>query len=172
MYGLFYGSIGSPNIRTQPYTAENVWDHLQDNASEFINSIRGTQIWGKRLAISSHYARAAVLFPDFDRDVKAHILSQIESPRWYLRITQSKTVDPSVDNWRVADFFDGSSLRISTSFAKSFSPGGRPLIAFQNMPAHTRSLAIEIAQRHSRRNPVVRVEEVDATPEDKPSSDR
>lgn len=172
MYGLFYGTIGSPNIRTQPYTGHTVWDDLQDNASEFVNSIRGTQIWGKRLAISSHYARAANLFPNFDHDVKAHILSQIESPQWHRRISQAKKVDPSVDNWRVADFFDGTSLRGSTSFAQSFSRGGVPMIDFQKMPAHTRSLALEIVRRYKRRNPVVRIEELNTSPEDKPSPDQ
>lgn len=172
MYGLFYGTIGSPNIRTAPYRAGSVWANLKDNAAEFINSIRGTQVWGRRLAISQHYARAANLFPDFDRDVKVHILSQIESPQWHKRIKLASRVDPSVDNWRVADFFDGRPGRISTSFAKSFSPGGQALVAYQTMPAYTRELALKIARRNSRRDPIVRVEELEAASEDEPGPER
>ena len=165
MYGLFYGNIGSPNIRSRPYSADTVWLDLQDNASEFINSIRGTQIWGPRLAISEHYKRAAVLFPDFDRDVKAHILSLIENRRWHRNISKAKTVSATVDNWRVADFYDGSPLRASRTFAKSFSPTGRFLTEFQNAPIHTRNLLVEIQQRNKRRNPQVRIEEI-APPRD------
>lgn len=161
MYGLFYGAIGSPNIRTRPYNAETVWKDLQENASEFVNSIRGIQTWGNRLAISRHYARAAILFPHFDRDVKAHLLSLIERPYWHRKITEANTIDPSVDNWRVADFFDGRPHAVSTSFAKSYSAGGNALVALQNMPLYTQRLAMNIARRNSRRTPTVRIEELE-----------
>jgi len=75
MYGFYQGIIGGPNIRTEAYDGARVYKQLDDNAEEFVNSNRGTYYEKRgRLRVSSLYKRNEVLFPNFNADLKSHLL--------------------------------------------------------------------------------------------------
>ena len=79
IYGLYQGIIGGPNIRKRAYTADNVYDALESNANEFINSNRGTYSdKNKVFRVSSLYERNKIYFPDFKQDVSAHINNYLD----------------------------------------------------------------------------------------------
>jgi hypothetical protein len=118
MYGLYQGIIGGPNIRKSAYTGANVWRNLANNAEEFVNSNRGTYPDnGSTFKVSSLYERNEVYFPNFDTDLKEHLLAYLEPPEKYELESASK-LDPDIDDWSVTDLF-GSHTRIGGSFADS-----------------------------------------------------
>jgi hypothetical protein len=116
MYGLFQGNIGSPNIRKRAYTGENVQRYLQDNAEEFVNSNRGTSIYKDSvMKVSSLYERNRQYFPDFDRDLKQHLLAYMENPERRSLLT-AETFKPDINDWTIADVY-GTAREIGGSFA-------------------------------------------------------
>ena len=118
MYGLYQGIIGGPNIRKSAYTGTNVYGALKDNAIEFINSNRGT--YGKyegRFRVSSLYKRNSEYFPNFEPDLKNHLLSFLQgSERSKLEL--ATTIKPDINDWNITDL-SGSQGRIGGSFADS-----------------------------------------------------
>jgi hypothetical protein len=106
IYGLYMGYIGSPNIKNSAYKGALVWDQLEDNAEEFINSIRGTQLWGKRLRISGYYKLGLNFFPDFDRDIRRHLAKygKRKVQRW---LNKNPSITMSVYNWDITDLYNG-----------------------------------------------------------------
>ena len=74
IYGFWRGDIGGPSIQREAFTGENVSRLLDRSASDFVNSLRGTQAQGKELQISTLYEEVApFFFPDFENDVRAHM---------------------------------------------------------------------------------------------------
>lgn len=115
MYGLWQGVVGGPNIRKRAYTAENVYRYLEANAEEFINSNRGTYTRDGDFEVSTMYERNRHYFPDFDADLKRHLMSYIEGPeRGDLRLTER--LNPAVEDWTVADVY-GTYSEIGGSFS-------------------------------------------------------
>ncbi len=78
IYGFFHGSVGGPSIQTQAYTEDNVVEMLEDNAIEFVNSLRGVRKFGNKVYVSRFYREAEVLFPDWQKDLKTHLLNYAE----------------------------------------------------------------------------------------------
>ena len=75
IYGLYQGYIGSPNINKKAFSGKNVYKLLKNNATDFVNSNRGTKIDSlNSLEVSSYYARNADYFPNFSNDLKLHLL--------------------------------------------------------------------------------------------------
>ncbi|MDC8832479.1 DUF547 domain-containing protein [Alteromonas gilva] len=106
IYGLYQGYKGSPNIRKKAYTGKNVFKNLQDNAQEFINSNRGTQFNGSSdtVRVSKYYQRNAMFFPNFEEDLKSHLLVYAD-PYTKSNISQDDTVVANVRNYRIADIY-------------------------------------------------------------------
>lgn len=74
IYGFWRGDIGGPSIQREAFTGENVSRLLDRSASDFVNSLRGTQAQGSELQISTLYKEVApFFFPDFENDVRAHM---------------------------------------------------------------------------------------------------
>lgn len=117
MYGLFQGAIGGPNIRKRAYTGENVRRYLQDNAEEFVNSNRGTYSRNRDFEVSTLYERNSRYFPNFDQDLKQHLLQYIEGPE-RTDLQAADELDPDIDDWNIADVY-GSYQEIGGSFADS-----------------------------------------------------
>lgn len=118
MYGLYQGIIGGPNIRKRAYTGENVHRYLADNAVEFINSNRGTDV--KRsdtFYVSSLYERNAEFFPDFEADLTAHLMEHIKG---YEReaLKNATKIKPDIDDWNITDLY-GTHRDVGASFATS-----------------------------------------------------
>lgn len=114
LYGLYQGVIGGPNIRKRAYTADNVRRYLQENAEEFINSNRGTDAQYGDFEVSSMYERNAQYFPNFDVDLKNHLMRFIEGPE-RSALQAANTLDPDIDDWTITDVY-GSYRQIGGSF--------------------------------------------------------
>lgn len=117
MYGLFQGVIGGPNIRKRAYTAENVYRYLEDNAREFVNSNRGTYTRNGDFEVSTLYERNRHYFPDFDSDLKKHLMRFIEG-RERNDLQAANRLDADIDDWTIADVY-GTYKEIGGSFATS-----------------------------------------------------
>jgi len=115
MYGLFQGVIGGPNIRTTAYDGVNVINQLKHNAREFINSNRGTFKSKKdKMRVSSFYDRNRQFFPDFDRDLKKHLLYYMHS-KYASHLENSDIMLADIKNMGIADIAGG--IRNSSSSA-------------------------------------------------------
>ena len=74
IYGFWRGEIGGPSLQREAFNAENVGRLLVRGAADFVNSLRGTQELGGRLQVSELYKEATpFFFPDFERDLRAHL---------------------------------------------------------------------------------------------------
>ncbi|MFC4348812.1 DUF547 domain-containing protein [Kordiimonas lipolytica] len=113
LYGFYQGTIGGPNLRREAYTAQNVWANLEDNAREFVNSLRGIQLWDEGARVSTLYANYASLFPDFDRNLKAHLMRYTDV-RMTSLIANLSTFEPDISDWYIADLYNGH-LGLTTS---------------------------------------------------------
>jgi len=105
MYGLHQGMIGSPRINKTAYLGKNVYELLKENAAEFINSNRGVKTdSGNTLEVSSYYANNEDYFPDFNNNLKTHLL-QYANTETSEAINQADTIEPNINNWNIADLF-------------------------------------------------------------------
>jgi hypothetical protein len=127
IYGLHQGYIGSPNIRKRAYTAENVTRALQHNATDFVNSNRGTFMAGKRgYRVSGFYQRSAAFFPNFDQDLKQHLLGHIRDDD-RADLEQAPELKANIDDWSVTDIYGttrnygGAAATNSAALLDSFS---------------------------------------------------
>lgn len=104
-YGLYQGNIGGPNITKNAYSGSNVFKELKKNAERFVNSnIGASSGWGNSLNVSSYYSRNAEYFPNFDEDLKYHLL-QFADKKTKAIISKSSTINPSINNWAIADLY-------------------------------------------------------------------
>lgn len=120
IYGFYMGAVGTPNIRTDAYRPDAVFDQLRENAKDFVNSMRGTQIWrADELQVSEYYLRMQRLFPNFEQDVYRHI-RHYSNQDFKRRMEVTSYVTPDIQDWNIADLYNG----------RPFSdPGGRYPIA-------------------------------------------
>jgi hypothetical protein len=117
LYGLYQGVIGGPNIRKRAYTGENVWKQLEHNATEFVNSNRGTQAGDKAFEVSGFYRQNEWYFADFEADLRAHLLSWLEGPERGA-LQSADRIKADINDWTVTDLY-GSYDRLGGSFADS-----------------------------------------------------
>jgi hypothetical protein len=69
IYGFFLGDIGSPSLQGQAFNAGNTEALLQQNANEFVNSLRSFS----RGRVSKIYKDAErFYFPNFEKDLREH----------------------------------------------------------------------------------------------------
>lgn len=109
LYGLYQGYIGSPGIRKHAYTGKNVYRTITNNASEFINSNRGTygEVNAENFRVSSFYQRSRAYFPDFEKDLKAHLLEHI-SGNEREALETANVIETDISNWNITDVYGTS----------------------------------------------------------------
>jgi len=129
LYGFYLGAVGGPNIRDEAYTAEKLTRQLTDNAREFANSLRGIRFWNDGARVSPHYKLGARYFPDFDKDIKAH-LRQFMSDSLRGKLSDVKKVSFQQFDWGIADLKNGQSYNGSSHYT---NPGA--LTHFIESPA-------------------------------------
>jgi len=79
IYGFFKGDIGSPSLQKWAYTGEYVWTQLNQNAEDFVNSLRGFNLGSKTRNVSAIYEEAApYYFQNWEVDLKAHLLKHAD----------------------------------------------------------------------------------------------
>ncbi len=111
MYGLFQGVVGSPNLRIEAYKGDRVIGQLKNNASEFINSSRGTKSRDDRVfRVSYFYGVNRELFPNFDTDLKYHLLGYIKGD-YERKVRISSRMKPDISAWYISDLHEGNSSR-------------------------------------------------------------
>ena len=116
MYGLYQGIIGGPNIRKIAYSGADVNRALENNAYEFVNSNRGTYTRDeKTFRVSSLYERNRAYFPQFDSDLREHLLTYLEGKE-LTALPKASRLKPDIDDWSVTDL-GGTHRRIGGSFA-------------------------------------------------------
>jgi Protein of unknown function, DUF547 len=103
MYGFFLGDIGSPSMQGQAYNANNIQVLLQQNANEFVNSLRSFSRGG----ISKIYKDAErFYFPNFEKDLRDHFQLYM----WdevYEELSKSKNLSVNSYDYDVADMEGG-----------------------------------------------------------------
>ena len=106
IYGFYQGIIAGPNILNRAFTGETVWDELDRNATNFVNSNRGTYADTKKkiFRVSSLYERDKAYFPNFDEDLNRHILQHLEGSLRY-DLENAKRVRTNISNWKIADVY-------------------------------------------------------------------
>ncbi len=118
LYGLYQGIIGGPNIRKNAYTGYNVQRNLANNAAEFINSNRGTYAKSETtFRASSLYDRNRDFFPNFQSDLKKHLLVYLVGSE-KRELEAAKTIKPDISDWTITDLF-GTYPQIGGSFSDS-----------------------------------------------------
>lgn len=116
IYGFYMGAVGTPNILNTAFTAAEVYDQLRENAVDFVNSVRGTEVWRRsELRVSTYYKRNAVLFTDFEKDVQAHIRRYAKS-RLLSRMTSIDSMTVTLENWYIADLYNGNLGQVAGSY--------------------------------------------------------
>ncbi|WPZ03933.1 DUF547 domain-containing protein [Blastomonas marina] len=107
IYGFFRGDIGSPSIAKNPYTGDNVAVQLAENATEFVNALRGVDRSGDTMKVSRIYAEAQpFFFPDFDTDLRAHLGQYAEEDVTAILAATSRT-EASIYETDIADLSKG-----------------------------------------------------------------
>ncbi|UTW55197.1 DUF547 domain-containing protein [Kordiimonas sp. SCSIO 12610] len=106
MYGFFYGIVGGPNIRRDAYTGDTVWEKLDENTVEFVNSLRGTQVWNNKLKVSYFYEINKALFENYEQDLLNH-LYQYAKPILARKIGAINSFKANITDWHIADLYNG-----------------------------------------------------------------
>ena len=118
IYGLYQGIIGGPNIRKTAYVGNDVWRALKDNATEFVNSNRGTYAkYAGEFRTSSLYERNSEYFPDFEADLTEHLSTYLQGSMRD-KLASAKKIKTNIDDWSVNDL-TGNRQRVGGSFATS-----------------------------------------------------
>ena len=107
MYGFWRGEIGGPSLQKEAFNADNVARLLVRGASDFVNSLRGTQEQSGILQVSEHYREAApFFFSDFEKDLRAH-LTRFADEKTTALLTSTRGADPVVAERDIADLEGG-----------------------------------------------------------------
>lgn len=115
MYGFFQGVIGGPNIRKVAYNGSQVFQQLADNAADFINSNRGIRGGDqKEIRVSSLYNKNRLLFPDFNRDLKAHLLNYVNA-NYKNKVANASAFEANLKDMRIADILGGGDRKFGGS---------------------------------------------------------
>ncbi|MBT8072416.1 MAG: DUF547 domain-containing protein [Xanthomonadales bacterium] len=115
IYGLYQGIIGGPNIRKTAYTGKYVYGDLIENAMEFINSNRGTEGKNSKVfRVSAYYQRNSAFFPDFQQDLREHLLTYLEGEELN-ELKTARTLKADISDWSVTDLY-GNNRNLAGSF--------------------------------------------------------
>lgn len=72
-YGFFRGVVAGPNVQTTAYTPRNLWPHLQQNANEFVNSLRGVAKGRNAILVSPLYREMQAALNMNDERLRTHL---------------------------------------------------------------------------------------------------
>jgi len=75
IYGFFRGEVGGPMLQSYAFTGDNVKQMLNENADDFVNSLRGFNLGSRTRNVSFLYEESApFFFPNFETDLARHLL--------------------------------------------------------------------------------------------------
>jgi hypothetical protein len=183
IYGLYQGVIGGPNIRKNAYTGKHVYNDLIENALDFVNSNRGTESDNSRVfRVSEYYQRSAEYFPDFDKDLTAHLLTYLEGDERD-ELQKATHIKPDIEDWTITDLY-GTTRNLGGSLATNAAALDGAVVG--NNSANTASRYTnarytpemiqhlnELAQKHAaQRSGTVTVEEMGQAPDEASPTDQ
>ena len=121
-YGFFHGVVGSPRLDLDAFNAENITLQLNNNAGEYINSLRGVREGNDVTRVSRLYSDATPLFKDLESDLRPHLqkfaddeTSEILAKQLPIKLDQFEE--------RVADLSGGDTSIATSSFTPSTGVG-------------------------------------------------
>lgn len=168
VYGFYNGTIGGPNIRNEAFTGASVWEDLEDNAKDFVNSLRGLQFRKSTAKVSILYKENKEVFPNFEENLLAH-LSNYADPKVLSRLAGITRVKPTVYDWQIADLYNGvliNGTAVNDNPAALISAGrlGNWLqeksgSQIASLPLHAQNFVRGLAVRNKRRQGSVSIEE-------------
>ena len=107
IYGFWRGEIGGPSLQKEAFNADNVARLLERGAVDLVNSLRGTQEVNDKLQVSVLYAETAqFFFPDFERDLRAHLARYADEQTTAL-LAKTTGAHPGVAEHDIADLAGG-----------------------------------------------------------------
>ncbi|MFZ1743762.1 MAG: DUF547 domain-containing protein [Pontixanthobacter sp.] len=107
MFAFFRGEIGGPSIQGEAFDSRSTSGLLEKSASEFINSLRGTQKSGSVLHVSEIFEEARpYFFPDWPNDLKAFLLKFSDAEVTKI-VTETDTVEADIYEADIADLAKG-----------------------------------------------------------------
>jgi hypothetical protein len=107
IYGFWRGEIGGPSLQKEAFNADNVARLLARGAGDFVNSLRGSQEQGGTLQVAELYREAApFFFPDFEKDVRAH-LARYADEKTSALLAGTRGADPVIAEHDIADIEGG-----------------------------------------------------------------
>jgi hypothetical protein len=139
MYGFFNGSVGGPELRRNAFNGTRIWDQLDVNGREFVNSLRGVEVARSELRVSHLYEEASRFFPDFDSDLRAH-LRTFATEETLQQIVIDRSVRASIEDWHIADMINGSRRCVGAAGAStmySAAPEGAWLSGNRSSSSHS-----------------------------------
>ncbi|WP_262693802.1 DUF547 domain-containing protein [Kordiimonas aquimaris] len=162
IYGFYMGAIGTPNIINTAFTAAEVMSQLKRNAIDFVNSVRGTEIWRRNeLRVSTYYTRMGKAFPNFETDLLTHVRAHAKQS-FLLRLSEIEEIKPQIENWYIADIYNGNLNRPAGSYPVT-SLNNLGLVTTSDLPDHVIELLSYRKEKLARqqRNEEVAVEELE-----------
>lgn len=171
IYGFYFGAVGTPNIQQAAFAGDTVYDQLRQNARNFVNSVRGTQIWDKdELSVATYYERMGAVFPDFDRDVLRHV-EEYARPAFARRLVGISSVDPEIDDWNIADLYNGRLTEAGGIYAKTTQDAEGNFISNRKLPLHVVHALKGRANNFKRFKGTVEIEELGEADEESKGGD-
>ncbi|WP_262696496.1 DUF547 domain-containing protein [Kordiimonas aquimaris] len=155
IYGFYMGAIGTPNVRNEAYQGRKVYRQLEDNAIDFVNSLRGTRYWNKsKLRISTYYLRMKSMFPNFRQSVLAHI-NKYARGKLKDKLFLLHEVDANIYDWHIADLINGRFSSPGGMYARSTQDAaGNYVNPGLRLPQHAQHILRERAKKLSRKGSV------------------
>lgn len=148
-YGFYYGVVGGPNIRTSAFRAKDVWTKLEDNATDFVNSLRGVRrVIGGEAQISELYAMYPALFGG-EQSLLDH-LSLYAEDTLLLDMRTATSVKAKISDWYVADLVNGKTSVSASQLLVQTRDGQVRDSAQRSIPEHARVLLRDIQAKNRR----------------------
>ena len=139
MYGFFLGTLGGPSLIPRAYSADFVHNYLNRNASEFVNSLRGTKNFYSTLYVSSlYFSHQEIFFPDWPTDFVDHLKTYARSPvsRYLQNVKQVNPLSYAPELAAIYSSSDNTAVLAAIPFANQVSreATGQTVIAGANDP--------------------------------------
>ncbi len=123
IYGFWRGEIGGPALQRGAFNGQNVGGLLDLAATDFVNSLRGTEKRGDTLHVSLLYQEAApFFFPDFEAELRDHLAAFAEDEVRDI-LARTTRIETSISEPVIADLAGGSR---GANYLAGSSTGSRP----------------------------------------------
>ncbi len=159
IYGFYMGAVGTPNIRTSAYNSAIIYDQLRENAVDFVNSMRGTQMWNRsELRVSKYYRRMAQFFPNFDDSILAHV-QKYAKPSFRRRLITVRNISAEIEDWHIADLYNGNLSQPGGNYPR-ITKNAEGVSYKIGLPLHVVQFLRERERKISRQRGIVDIEEL------------